>query len=56
MAMLNDPFAVLTGPLAGDHPDALEVVENRPLTPAMQRLVLTAPELAGLRSTGPART
>ena len=46
---LNDPFAVLTGPLAATTRMQLEVVESAPLRPGMQRLVLTAPELAGLR-------
>ena len=46
---LNDPFAVLAGPLAATTRMQLEVVESAPLTPGMQRLVLTAPELAGLR-------
>jgi NADPH-dependent ferric siderophore reductase len=47
MAMLNDPFAKLEGPLAGATRMRMEVVENRPLTPAMQQVVLSAPELAG---------
>jgi NADPH-dependent ferric siderophore reductase len=47
MAMLNDPFAKLEGPLAGTMRMRMEVVENRPLTPAMQQVVLSAPELAG---------
>ena len=46
---LNDPFAVLAGPLAAATRMQLEVVESHPLSPCMQRLVLTAPELAGLR-------
>ena len=46
---LNDPFAVLTGPLAATTRMQLEVVESAPLRPGMQRLVLTAPELAGLQ-------
>jgi NADPH-dependent ferric siderophore reductase len=46
---LNDPFAVLTGPLAATTRMQLEVVDSAPLGPDMQRLVLTAPELAGLR-------
>ena len=46
---LNDPFAVLTGPLAATTRMQLEVVDSAPLSPGMQRLVLTAPELAGLR-------
>ena len=45
--MLNDPFARLEGPLAGTTRMRLAVVENRLLTPAMQQVVLTAPELAG---------
>ncbi len=43
----GDRFAQLTGPLAGTTRMRLEVVENTRLTPAMQRLVLTAPDLAG---------
>jgi NADPH-dependent ferric siderophore reductase len=46
MAMLNDPFAKLEGPLAGTTRMRMEVVENRPLTPSMQQVVLSAPELA----------
>lgn len=42
---INDPFAELAGPLAGTTRMQLEVVQNRLLTPHMQRLVLTAPEL-----------
>jgi NADPH-dependent ferric siderophore reductase len=45
---LNDPFAVLAGPLAGTTRMRLQVVSSDRLSPAMQRLVLTAPELAGL--------
>lgn len=45
--MLNDPFAKLEGPLTGTTRMSLEVVENRPLTPSMQQVVLTAPELDG---------
>jgi len=45
---LNDPFAVLTGPLAATTRMQLEVVDSAPLSAGMQRLVLTAPELAGL--------
>ncbi len=47
MAMLNDPFAKLDGALAGTTRMSMEVVENRLLTPAMQQVVLSAPELAG---------
>jgi NADPH-dependent ferric siderophore reductase len=43
---LDDPFAQLTGALAGTVRMRLEVVANDQLTPHMQRLVLTAPELA----------
>jgi NADPH-dependent ferric siderophore reductase len=43
---LDDPFARLEGPLAGAVRMRLEVVDNQPLTPAMQQIVLTAPELA----------
>jgi NADPH-dependent ferric siderophore reductase len=46
---LNDPFAVLAGPLAATTRMQLEVVGSARLRPGMQRLVLTAPELAGLR-------
>jgi NADPH-dependent ferric siderophore reductase len=44
----NDPFAQLTGSLADTTRMSLEVVENALLTPHMQRIVLTAPELARL--------
>jgi NADPH-dependent ferric siderophore reductase len=44
--MLNDPFARLEGTLAGTTRMRLEVVENRLLTPSMQQVVLSAPELA----------
>ena len=44
--VLNDPFARLEGPLAGTTRMRLQVVRNDLLTPAMQRVVLTAPELA----------
>lgn len=46
--VLSDPFAVLAGPLAGTTRMRLEVVSSDRLSPAMQRLVLTAPELAAL--------
>ena len=45
--VLNDPFARLEGPLAGTTRMRLRVVRNEPLTPAMQQVVLSAPELAG---------
>src|SRR5215468_612720 len=44
--VLNDPFARLEGPLAGSTRMRLRVVRNDPLTPAMQQVVLAAPELA----------
>jgi NADPH-dependent ferric siderophore reductase len=47
-APLDDPFAELRGPLAGTVRMRLEVTASTQLTPHMQRLVLTAPELAGL--------
>jgi NADPH-dependent ferric siderophore reductase len=47
-AQLDDPFAELRGPLAGTVRMRLEVVDNAQLTPNMQRLVLSAPELADL--------
>jgi NADPH-dependent ferric siderophore reductase len=47
-AQLDDPFAELRGPLAGTMRMRLEVAGNTQLTPHMQRLVLTAPELADL--------
>ncbi len=43
---INDPFAQLAGPLAGTTRMQLQVISNTLLTPHMQRLVLTAPELA----------
>ena len=46
---LNDPFAVLAGPLAATTRMQLGVVDSSPLSPGMQRMVLTAPELAGLQ-------
>ncbi len=45
---LNDPFAVLAGPLAATTRMRLQVVSSDRISPAMQRLVLTAPELASL--------
>ncbi len=44
--VLNDPFARLEGPLAGTTRMRLQVAENGLLTPAMQQVVLAAPELA----------
>jgi NADPH-dependent ferric siderophore reductase len=45
LAALDDPFAQLSGPLAGTTRLALEVVASERLTPHMQRLRLTAPQL-----------
>jgi NADPH-dependent ferric siderophore reductase len=44
--VVNDPFARLEGPLAGTTRLSLEVVDNHPLTPSMQQVVLSAPGLA----------
>jgi NADPH-dependent ferric siderophore reductase len=44
--VLNDPFARLEGPLAGTTRMRLRVVRNELLTPAMQQVVLSAPDLA----------
>jgi NADPH-dependent ferric siderophore reductase len=49
LATLDDPFAQLTGPLAGTIRLAFEVVDSARLTPHMQRITLTAPELDGFR-------
>jgi NADPH-dependent ferric siderophore reductase len=46
-AVLDDPFARLSGPLAGTTRLDLEVAESAVLTPHMQRLRLTAPQLGG---------
>ena len=48
-AQLDDPFAELTGPLAGTRKLRFEVVETGQISPSMQRIALTAPELAGFR-------
>lgn len=45
-AALDDPFAVLAGPLAGTSRLSLEVIEAAQLTTHMRRLRLTAPQLA----------
>ena len=45
-AVLDDPFAQLSGPLAGTARLDFEVTESAPLTPHMQRLRLTAPQLS----------
>ncbi len=44
---LADPFAELTGSLAGTRKLRFEVVDNGQLSPSMQQITLTAPELAG---------
>jgi NADPH-dependent ferric siderophore reductase len=44
---LDDPFAQLSGPLAGTRRLHFEVSSTEQLTPHMQRLELTAPELEG---------
>ncbi len=46
-AGLDDPFAQLTGPLAGTRRLQFEVAETGQISPHMQRLRLTAPELDG---------
>jgi NADPH-dependent ferric siderophore reductase len=46
-ATLDDPFAQLSGNLAGTRRLQFEVTGSRQLTPHMQRLELTAPELDG---------
>jgi NADPH-dependent ferric siderophore reductase len=48
-ADLDDPFAQLSGPLAGTRRLNLEVADSVRLTPHLQRLRLRAPELAGFR-------
>src|SRR6266567_296706 len=48
-AALDDPFAVLAGPLAGTSRLSLAVTEAAQLTPHMRRLRLTAPQLASFR-------
>ncbi len=47
LAALDDPFAQLSGPLASTTRLNLGVVDSVQLTPHMQRLRLTAPELGG---------
>ena len=47
LATLDDPFRQLAGPLAGTARLAFEVVSSSRLTPHMQRLMLTAPQLDG---------
>ncbi len=46
---LEDPFAELTGPLAAARRLSFEVLESELMSPSMQRIVLTAPELADFR-------
>ncbi len=46
MATLDDPFAKLSGPLAGTRKLHFEVAGTRLVTPHMQRVELTAAELA----------
>ena len=46
---LDDPFAELTGSLAAARRLSFNVVESERISPSMQRIVLTAPELAGFR-------
>jgi NADPH-dependent ferric siderophore reductase len=47
MAALDDPFAQLTGPLAGTRKLHFEVATTEQVSPHMQRLELTAAELDG---------
>jgi NADPH-dependent ferric siderophore reductase len=47
LGALDDPFAQLTGPLASTTRLDFEVVGSARLTPHMQRLTLTAPQLDG---------
>src|SRR5215471_7619863 len=49
VATLDDPFEQLSGPLAGTTRLDLRVVDSARLTPHMQRLRLTAPQLDGFR-------
>jgi NADPH-dependent ferric siderophore reductase len=49
LAALDDPFAQLSGPLSGTTRLDFTVVESSRLTPHMQRLKLTAPQLEGFR-------
>ena len=46
---LEDPFAELTGRLAATLRHAVEVVESGRMSPSMQRIVLSAPELEDFR-------
>lgn len=47
IAALDDPFAQLTGSLAGTRKLHFEVAASKQVSPHMQRLELTAPELDG---------
>jgi len=46
-AQLDDPFAQLTGPLAGTRKLRFGVVETEQMSPSLRRITLTAPELDG---------
>ena len=46
-AQLDDPFAQLTGPLEGTRKLSFLVVDAERMSPSMQRITLTAPELDG---------
>ncbi len=46
---LDDPFAQLTGALADTRRLSFEVISSERISPSMQRITLTAPELAGFR-------
>jgi NADPH-dependent ferric siderophore reductase len=46
---LDDPFAELSGPLAGTRRLAFQVADSELLTPHLRRVQLTAPELDGFR-------
>jgi len=48
-AGLDDPFAELSGSLAGTSKLHFEVIETARLSPSVQQIVLTAPELDGFR-------
>jgi NADPH-dependent ferric siderophore reductase len=49
LATLDDPFAQLSGPLASTTRLDFQVADSARLTPHMQRLTLTAPQLDGFR-------
>jgi NADPH-dependent ferric siderophore reductase len=48
-AQLDDPFAQLTGSLAGTRKLAFKVVETEQVSSSLQRITLTAPELDGFK-------